>query len=209
MLMPSSMGAIAGIAMPLIQTGIQAAAGAIGKGGGDKKPEAKAPEGGAEGGAAPAGGAAGAAGANGAAGAQQQQVDQIDRFIQMLNSPNIRSIGDIKNFRDQVLGKMQGLPPDQQDSAKKKLNQAIIQKLGIGQPGANGSLTVPLTPQNQQILQALGMQPDQVTPAGGQPAAQPGLPGAAPQVGAPLGAAAGPQPGVAAPVPGMPGMLGQ
>src|SRR5262245_15285836 len=108
------MGAIAGIAMPLIQSGIQAGIGAIGKAK-EQKAEAKAPEGMPEAGAAPQGaagadGAGAAAAAGGAQAAQQAQVDQIDRFMQMLNNPSIRSIGDIKNFRDQVLAKMQGLP---------------------------------------------------------------------------------------------------
>ncbi len=188
--------------MPLIQMGI----GAIGQK--KDKPKAEAPaEGGGGGDAGPAGpaggaeGAKGAGGAEGAQAAQQNKEAEVDRFIQMLNSPNIRSIGDIKNFRDQVLQKMQGsgLDAGQMDNAKKKLNQAILQKLGIGKPGPNGAMAVDMTPQNQQILQQLGMQPDQVTPAGGAAAGgaagpggalQPGIPGAA-QPGAPANPAGG------------------
>jgi hypothetical protein len=81
-----------------------------------------------------------------------------------------------------------GLSPEQMDNAKKKLNHAILQKLGIGKPGPNGAMAVDLTPQNRQVLQQLGMTPDQVTNG---PGAAPGAPAA------PAGAA--PAPGAAAP----------
>lgn len=179
--------------MPLIQTGLQAGIGAIANGKA-KKEQAKAPEGMPEaGGGGEAGAAKGPDG--GGAAAQAPKEDPVDRFLGMLSSPNIKSIADIKNFRDQVLQK---LPPDQKDNGTKKLNQAILQKLGIGQPGPNGSMTVNLTPQNQQILQQLGMQPDQVTggagQAGAQAGAQPQPAGAQPQAAGAMPQAAGAQP---------------
>lgn len=157
------MGAIAGMVMPLVTTGIQAGIGAIANGGGkNKKPEAKAPDGDAEAGKAAAAGAQAAGGAN--AQAPQDGSAEIDRFIQMLDNPNIRTLDDIKGFRNQVIQKMQekGLDAAQAGDMTKKLNQAILRKLGIAEPGPNGSMLVTMNAQNQQILQALGMKPDQI-----------------------------------------------
>lgn len=172
---------------------------------GKAKKEAKAAEGGGAGGdGAPAKAAKGGDAPAAKAEPPKEQAI-VERFTQMLNSPNVKSIQDIKGLRDQVMQALQqqGLKPEQIDSAMKKLNQAVIQKLGIGQPGPNGSMEVPLTPQNQQILQALGMKPDEVKNAG-QPA-QPGqpAPGAAAPAGAPLPGAQPPQAGQA-PIPGDP-----
>lgn len=185
------MGAIAGIAMPLIGKGIEAGVGAIAAGKEKKKAKAEAPEGMAEAGGAAAKGAGGADGGQ----AAQPKADPIDRFLGALDSPNIKSVGDIKNFRDQVLGKMQqqGLNGEQMDNAKKKLNQAILKKLGIAQPGPNGAMVVNMSPQNQQILQALGMAPDQVV-GKGQAGAQPAVAGAQPAAAGAQPAAAGAQP---------------
>ena len=86
----------------------------------------------------------------------------------------VNSIPEMAKLREQALG---AVPPEQRDNARKKLDQAILKKLGIGQPGPNGDIQVPLTPQNQQILQALGMKPDEVKGGGGGPAPGPAAEG--------------------------------
>jgi hypothetical protein len=96
---------------------------------------------------------------------EKEQANPIDRFMEMLNGAN--SIEDMKKVRDQAL---EAVKPEQRENAERKLNQAILKKLGLGEPGANGDLQVPLTPQTQQILQQLGMKPDEVKqPGGGAP----------------------------------------
>jgi hypothetical protein len=133
----------------------------------------------ADGGAAPAQGAA-PAGADGAAAPGGGEA-AVDRFIQMLDNPKIQSLNDIKNFRDKVIAQMQksGLSPEQAENARKKLNHAILKKLGIAQPGPNGAMKIDLTPKNQQIVQFLGMPPDQVVNGqAGAPPAAPAAPGA-------------------------------
>ena len=173
-------GAGLGIAQQVMGMVGQAKA-AKGDGGGEQKAEA------------PKGGDAGEAGKAGDAGKAEggdaPKENPIDKFVEMIGKAG--SIADIKKIRDQALG---ALKPEQQDNAKRKLDQAILKKLGIGQPGPNGDIQVPLTPQNQQILQQLGMKPDEVKDgAGGQ---APG-PNAAGPNAAPNPAGAAPKPAAA------------
>ena len=112
---------------------------------------------------APAQGAK-ANGPGGAANGAGRAEATIDRFLKLLDQPNVRTLADIKGVRDRVMGAIQknGLDPQGADNAKKKLNHAILKKLGIGRPGPNGSIEVQLTPRVRQVLAALGMPPDQV-----------------------------------------------
>ena len=64
----------------------------------------------------------------------QAEENAVDKLLGALNSPNVRSVNDIKNVRDQIMQKLggQGLDGEKMDSARKKLNQATLKKLGIG-----------------------------------------------------------------------------
>jgi hypothetical protein len=143
------------------------------KGGGGEEAKAEAP--------AKAEEAGKAAGGEGAA---KEQANPVDRFVQMIDKAN--GIADIKKIRDQAL---EGVKPEQRENARRKLDQAILKKLGIGQPGPNGDIQVPLTRETQQILQQLGMKPDEIKDGAGGPAPDPG--------GAPKAAA--PKPGTPPP----------
>jgi hypothetical protein len=149
-------------------------------GGGGEEPKAEGPK--KEEAAAKAGGDGGGEGG-------AKEANPVDRFVEMIGKAG--SLADIKKIRDQALG---GLKPEQQENAKRKLDQAILKKLGIGEPGPNGDMLVKLTPQTQQMLQQLGMKPDEVKDggAGGGPAMGPGAP---PQI------AANPANGVKPPAP--------
>ena len=149
-----------GIAQQVMGMVGQAKAAKGGGGGGDEA-KAEAPKGEEQ-----------AAKAGGAEGAKEQQ-NPVDRFVQMIDKAG--SIADIKNIRDKAL---EGVKPEQREDAKRKLDQAILKKLGIGEPGPNGDMLVKLTPQTQQTLQQLGMKPDEVRDDGaaGGPAQGPKAP---------------------------------
>ncbi len=133
--------------------------------GGDQQGGQQVAQGGnADGANAPDGGKA----ADGAGNGDAPKENAIDKFVQMLDGA--KSINDIKNIREQALA---NVPDDQKENAEKKLNLAILKKLGIGEPGPDGSMQVKLTPEVEKVLGQLGMKPDEIQDAGAGDAAGP------------------------------------
>lgn len=112
--------------------------------------------------------AGGAAAKKGGGEAKKAEGNPVDRFLGMLNNPNVRTLADIKGVRDRVLGKLKGqeLKPDELMNAERKLNQAILKKLGLVPKAGQGDAEIPLTPKVKKTLAYLGMRPDEVKGAG-------------------------------------------
>lgn len=110
--------------------------------------------------------------------ATKAEKNPVDRFLKMLDNPNIRSVQDIKGVRDKIVQSLQqkGVKGDQARNAMRKLNQAILKKLGLGKVNQKGEVEVQLNQRTKQVLAQLGMKPDQVKNVGARPPARASAP---------------------------------
>ncbi len=115
--------------------------------------------------------------------ATKTEKNPVDRFLKMLDNPNVRSVQDIKGVRDKIVQSLQqkGVKGDQAQNAMRKLNQAILKKLGLGKVNQKGEVEVQLNQRTKQVLAQLGMKPDQVKNVGARPPARGSAPPGAPK----------------------------